>query len=135
MNSQFTGHTPGPWEWDSWHQIQNVFYAHELCALDGSFVLETTNPQNGRVLMVMSRSDARLIAAAPDLLAENQQLREEKRKADTAYNELWQRYGDLEDERDRLQEAIKTHCRNLWGNGPIGHHEDAALYDTLKEKS
>lgn len=107
MNDKFTGHTPGPWEWDSWHQIQNVFYAHELCASDGSFVLETTNPQNGRVLMVMSRSDAHLIAAAPDLLIDNQ----------------------------RLREAIKNHRRNIWGDGYVGHHEDAALYDTLKEKS
>lgn len=35
---------------------------------------------------------------------------------------------------NRLRKAIETHRRNVWGSGPVGHDEDAALYAALELK-
>lgn len=56
------------------------------------------------------------------------------RDLEDEYAKLWQMYGDMEDERDRLQEAIEIHRRNIWGDGcEVGHYEDEELYAALQE--
>ena len=55
------------------------------------------------------------------------------RNLEDEYAKLWQMYGDLEDERDRLRKAIEKHRRDMWGNGPVGHLYDKNLYAALQE--
>jgi len=59
-------HTPGPWRWYSRRAIE----AREQTVLVGDCGL----PSCGRTELFVSDADARLIAAAPDLLAACQDL-------------------------------------------------------------
>ena len=49
------------------------------------------------------------------------------------YAKLWQMYGDLEDERDLLREAITHHRLKKWCVGYVHDREDRKLYAALQE--
>lgn len=96
MNN-YTGHTPRPWKWDRDYDssVLTGLYDKELYP-----VIEVDE----YFLHVRNDADLALIAAAPELLAEL----------------------------DRLREAIETHRRNVWGAGPVEHDEDRELYAVLE---
>ena len=71
----FEGHTPGPWRWDDEYkgcrtELMGPNYDTVASAEDRSGYPYTD------AAIEISRADAELIAAAPDLLAERNQLRE-----------------------------------------------------------
>ena len=71
--SDYTGHTPGPWEWTrrfgDYIALRGDNYAP---------VIERDTPEGPSpdTYLDINEADARLIAAAPELLAENKRLRE-----------------------------------------------------------
>lgn len=73
-------HTPGPWKWKqnrgNNRYEHSVFTDHQIIAeLDGE-----TNKSNDYKLSKNIKANARLIASAPDLKAENDLLKEVNRK-------------------------------------------------------
>ena len=38
----------------------------------------------------------------------------------------------LRGENAELRAAIASHKRNVWGDGPVGHDEDVALYGAMR---
>jgi hypothetical protein len=72
MNTeQFDGHTPGPWCTRALDPVAQTEWA--AVTSTGDWILRVAEDNKGWPL---SQADARLIAAAPDLLAEVKRLRE-----------------------------------------------------------
>lgn len=75
---KFEGHTPGPWPIEQIYPDSQIFGALTILGADGSLVGKTHHN-----LLGLNRpaeeavANAHLIAAAPDLLAEVERLREE----------------------------------------------------------
>ena len=67
-------HTPGPWEW-RWDSRNKGYAATCLLSTEGHVVIDLADdwdgaPESGQLLvMELSPADARLISAAPQLLA------------------------------------------------------------------
>lgn len=81
-----TPHTPGPWKW----AVESVDPEWAIVTTKGGRVIANVNSEGGvtdagKPAMMPRDSNARLIAAAPDLLAALQALHEYARAASAGY--------------------------------------------------
>ena len=124
---QFDGHTPGPWV--------AKFDEH---GVEGSLVVEG-NKDDGAFGNFASplwvgesdknMPDARLIAAAPDLLADNKRLREEKEQMMQVVEFMTGFFIKSEEHNRRLQNALMT-CAQTAGDDPF-FNEGGEGYEAL----
>jgi hypothetical protein len=101
MHSEFEGHTPGEWRSDESEYSQYVFGpdGEMICEMRGWGYL-TGNRRNlseDEALKIQSRN-CKLIAAAPDLLKENQSLRSELQKQKELSKDVMRFYRWMTDE-------------------------------------
>lgn len=99
MTDKYKGHTPGPWKWD-FEDIDGDYEAYTCLMKGDKAVLEP-----GIDAIYVEDANARLIADAPTLLAENKRLR------------------------DAL-EGIVLYVKN--GGGAIGVDREKRIHDTAK---
>ena len=108
--SKYDGHTPGPWSLDddvAAHIIvrgpqREDKYVPVIADVTAPLCRRTDEP--GPAIAAME-ANARLIADAPALLAENARLRERAERAEA-------RYAETEAERMRLREALERIARD-----------------------
>jgi hypothetical protein len=96
--AQFEGHTPRPWRWSDAYPATNDRYTWSLIGGGGYGVLSCDGHPNSPQGLC-DESNARLIAAAPDLLAENKRLRK-------ALEELVCRSMELMDRTRRIDDLL-----------------------------
>ena len=124
---ELKGHTPGPWVYVETlsscyvkaghfteHSREIVYYPYSLTP--------TTDSAN-----------AKLIAAAPDLLAHIDEQQSEIEMLQGSLEEWRLDFAGLKEDNARLRGAIKKHKSEVWGRVEVSHPDDADLYDALKE--
>jgi hypothetical protein len=105
-------HTPGPWKFEVVDETDSFLGCKWLDGGGGSSVIDLSNewtgyPENGEDLqMTISKDDAALIAAAPEMLAILEELRESSTCCGT-YDLLDETTWASPDLADRIEAAIR----------------------------
>jgi len=105
-------HTPGPWKFEVVDETDSFLGCKWLDGGGGSSVIDLSNewtgyPENGEDLqMTISKDDAALIAAAPEMLAILEELRESSTCCGT-YDLLDETAWASPDLADRIEAAIR----------------------------
>ena len=122
MNTeQFDGHTPGPWYLNTPDPNPDRTVRWITGGIDEPCVCTD--------LLGATDADARLIAAAPDLLAEVKRLREENEELVKGVEFMTKRFIKSVEHSRRLQNALVT-CAQIAGDDPF-FNEGGEGYEAL----